>query len=110
MYGTQRATPYGYSLWEFAVRTAGGSTPPPPTPGPTNPPPDSFWGDTSGIPAARNVVMLKILNRTNGRYPDNQVFWSYNGQAHSIADILAVRDQLNQVQTDIETVKQGIAR
>jgi hypothetical protein len=86
MYGTQRATPYGYSLWEFAVRTAGGSTPPPPTPGPTNPPPDSFWGDTSGIPAASNVVMLKILNRTNGRYPDNQVFWSYNGQAHSIAE------------------------
>jgi hypothetical protein len=48
--------------------------------------PDSFWGDTSGIPAAKNVVELKILNRTNGQYPDSQVYWSYNGVAHSIAD------------------------
>jgi uncharacterized protein YceK len=86
MYGTARATAYGYSLWEFAVHTTGGSTTPPPTTGPTNPPPDAFWGDTSSIPAARNVLMLKILNRTNGKYPDSQVYWSYNGQAHSIAD------------------------
>ncbi|WP_344669861.1 discoidin domain-containing protein [Catenulispora yoronensis] len=77
VYGTQRATAYGYSLWEFAVLTAG-STPPPP--------PDVFWGDTSSIPAAQNVMMLKILNRTNGKYPDSQVYWSFNGQTHSIAD------------------------
>ena len=56
-----------------------GGTPPPP-------PPSSFWGDTSTIPPAQNVVMLKILNRTNGRYPDNQVFWNFNGQIHSIAE------------------------
>jgi hypothetical protein len=80
MYGTARATPYGYSLWEFAVYT-GTSTPPPPPPDP-----GSFWGDTSTIPAARNVVMVKILNRTNGRYPDSQVYWSFNGQVHSIAE------------------------
>ena len=30
--------------------------------------------------------MVKILNRTNGRYPDSQVYWSYNGQVHSIAE------------------------
>ncbi|MCW2918717.1 MAG: coagulation factor 5/8 type protein, partial [Actinomycetia bacterium] len=48
--------------------------------------PGSFWGDTSSIPAAKNVLMLKILNRTNGHYPDSQVYWSYNGQVHSIAD------------------------
>ncbi|MEV7176092.1 discoidin domain-containing protein [Kitasatospora sp. NPDC093679] len=29
VYGTQRGTPYGYSLWEFAVHTGGGSTVPP---------------------------------------------------------------------------------
>jgi hypothetical protein len=29
---------------------------------------------------------LKILNRTNGQYPDSQVYWSFNGQVHSIAD------------------------
>ncbi|MCF3962951.1 discoidin domain-containing protein [Streptomyces fuscigenes] len=28
MYGTHRATPYGYSLWEFSVLTPGGTAPP----------------------------------------------------------------------------------
>jgi hypothetical protein len=58
------------------------------TPSPTSssPGPDTFWGDTSTIPPAQNVLMLKILNRTNGKYPDSQVYWSYNGQVHSIAD------------------------
>jgi beta-glucosidase len=36
MYGTARATAYGYSLWEFQVfGTAGGTTPPPTTPPPS---------------------------------------------------------------------------
>jgi hypothetical protein len=78
MNGTTRATPYGYSLFEFAVFTTGGTTNPPD--------PSGFWGDTSAIPAPQNVVMVKILNRTGGRYPDSQVFWSYNGQVHSIAE------------------------
>jgi hypothetical protein len=78
--GTARSTAYGYSLWEFAVHTGTSTTTPTPTPT------DSFWGDTSSIPAAQNVLMLKILNRTNGHYPDSQVYWSYNGQVHSIAD------------------------
>jgi hypothetical protein len=83
MYGTQRATPYGYSLFEFQVYgTGGGSNPG----GGTGAPPDSFWGDTSTIPAAHNVVEVKILNRTNGKYPDSQVYWSFNGQTHSIAE------------------------
>ncbi|MGC9665994.1 discoidin domain-containing protein [Planosporangium sp. 12N6] len=87
LYGTARATAYGYSLWEFAVRVAGGgpTTSPSPT-GSPNPGGDAFWGDTSGIPAAKNVVMVKVLNRTNGRYPDSQVYWSFNGQVHSIAE------------------------
>jgi hypothetical protein len=73
MYGTQRGTAYGYSLWEFAVLTAASTV-------------DPFWGDTSSIPPAQNVMMVKILNRTNGKYPDSQVYWSFNGQTHSIAD------------------------
>jgi hypothetical protein len=73
--GTARATPYGYSLWEFGVYGTGGAPPPPP---------DQFWGDTSTIPPATNVLTVKVLNRTNGRYPDSQVFWSFNGQVHSI--------------------------
>jgi hypothetical protein len=48
-------------------------------------PPASFWGDTSTIPAAHNVLEVKILNRTNGQYPDSQVYWSFNGQTNSIA-------------------------
>jgi hypothetical protein len=75
--GTTRATAFGYSLWEFGVFSAAG--PPPP-------PPDQFWGDTSNIPPAANVLTVKVLNRTNGRFPDSQVFWTFNGQTHSIAE------------------------
>jgi hypothetical protein len=81
MYGTARGTPYGYSLWSFVVHTTGGTTTPP-----TTTPPGDFWGDTSGIPPASNVLMVKILNRTNGKYPDSQVYWQYNNQTHSIAE------------------------
>ncbi|MDX3855579.1 discoidin domain-containing protein [Streptomyces sp. AK02-01A] len=35
VYGTQRATQYGYSLWEFQIFTSGGGTTPPPTGGST---------------------------------------------------------------------------
>jgi hypothetical protein len=88
MYGTARATPYGYSLWEFGVHTTGGTPPPTttttPPPG-SGEPPASFWGDTSGIPAARNVLEVKVINQTNGQYPDSQVYWSFNGQTESIA-------------------------
>jgi hypothetical protein len=76
LYGTARATQYGYSLWEFQVYGPGGGTTPP----------DDFWGSTSGIPPAQNAVEVKILNRTNGKYPDSQVYWSFNGQTHSIAE------------------------
>jgi hypothetical protein len=76
VHGTQRATPYGYSLWEFQVFGSGGT--PPVDPG-------GFWGDTGSIPPAQNVLTVKILNRTNGRYPDSQVYWSFNGTVRSIA-------------------------
>ncbi|MFK0192206.1 discoidin domain-containing protein [Kitasatospora sp. NPDC090308] len=85
VYGTARTTPYGYSLWEFQVFTTGtGSSPSPsPTSGTGT---DPFWGDTSTIPPASNVLTVKVLNRTNGAYPDSQVYWSFNGQTHSIAE------------------------
>jgi Beta-1,3-glucanase len=53
---------------------------------PGDAPPDSFWGDTASIPPAQNVLMVKILNRTNGTYPDDQVYWTFNGETHSIAE------------------------
>jgi hypothetical protein len=84
MNGTTRATQYGYSLWEFQIfGTGGGTGGPGPVPGA---PPDSFWGDTATIPPANNVLTVKVINRTNGKYPDNQVYWNFNGQTHSIAE------------------------
>lgn len=47
---------------------------------------DDFWGDTSDIPPAQNVLQVKVLNRTNGAYPDDQVYWTFNGETHSIAE------------------------
>ncbi len=83
MYGTARATPYGYSLWEFDVyTTTGGSGG---TGGGTGAPPASFWGNTSAIPAATHVLEVSIVNQTNGQYPNSQVYWSFNGQEESIA-------------------------
>jgi len=48
-------------------------------------PPASFWGDTSSIPAAQQVLEVKILNQTNGQYPDSEVYWSFDGTEKSIA-------------------------
>jgi len=87
MYGTARATPYGYSLWEFQVY-AGTSASPSPSPtgsGGSGAPPASFWGNTGAIPAAHNVLEVSVVNQTNGQYPDSQVYWSFNGQTESIA-------------------------
>ncbi len=74
----------------------GGATPAGDAAGTTNPPlpgdaaaPPGFW-DTSNIPAAKNVMTFKFLNRTNGKFTDSQVFWSFkNGtisETHSIAE------------------------
>jgi hypothetical protein len=58
-------------------------------------PPASFWGNVASIPAATQVMTLKFLNLTNGKYPDSQVFWQISGttatgsqlnEFHSIAD------------------------
>jgi hypothetical protein len=52
--------------------------------------PAGFW-DAGNIPAAKNVMTFKFLNRTNGKYPDSQVFWSFKSgtlsEAHSIAEM-----------------------
>jgi hypothetical protein len=95
MYGTVRSTAYGYSLWEFQVFGSGGSTPAPtstPTPstgGATATPVTSFWGDTASIPAATQVLMCKFLNRTNGKYTDAQVYWSFQSSGINIVQTIA---------------------
>jgi hypothetical protein len=84
IYGTTRATQWGYSLWELQIYTtnsngSGGGG------GGSGAPPPSFWGNVSAIPAAHNVLEFSIVNQTNGQYPDSQVYWSFNGQTESIA-------------------------
>jgi F5/8 type C domain-containing protein/glycosyl hydrolase family 64 (putative beta-1,3-glucanase) len=90
MNGTARGTVFGYSLFEFQVfTTTAGTTPPPtstPPPAGSGAPPASFWGDPSTIPAAQNVLEVKVENHTNGQYPDSEVFWSFNGVTKSIAE------------------------
>jgi hypothetical protein len=55
------------------------------TPSASGAPPASVWGSTSTIPTAKHVLEVKIINQTNGRYPDSQVYWSFNGTEKSIA-------------------------
>jgi len=45
----------------------------------------NFWGDTSAIPKANNVMTYVFLNRTNGAFADSQVFWTFNGTTKTIA-------------------------
>ena len=65
----------GSATFTWTVAASGGS----------GAPPASFWGNTSAIPAATNVLEVAIVNQTNGQYPDSQVYWSFNGTEKSIA-------------------------
>jgi Beta-1,3-glucanase len=51
--------------------------------------PAGFW-DTRNLPKATNVMTFKFLNRTNGKYKDSEVFWSFKQggiqEVHSIAE------------------------
>jgi hypothetical protein len=51
--------------------------------------PAGFW-DASNIPQAKNVMTFKFLNRTNGKYADSEVYWSFKSgsisETHSIAE------------------------
>ena len=55
------------------------------SPSATGAPPASFWGNTSAIPKAKHVLEVKVINQTNGRYPNSEVYWSFDGAEKSIA-------------------------
>jgi beta-glucosidase len=57
MYGTARASGYGYSLWEFGVYTVGGVTATPPPP-PTQPAPGNCPWVNSTAPTGTRVSQL----------------------------------------------------
>lgn len=48
-------------------------------------PPASFWGSTRDIPAAKRVLEVEIVNRTNGHFTNGQVYWSFDGTERSLA-------------------------
>jgi beta-glucanase (GH16 family) len=51
----------------------------------TGAPPASFWGNTAAIPKAKHVVEVRVINQTNGRFPNSEVYWSFDGTEKSIA-------------------------
>ena len=58
MYGTQRGTPYGYSLWEFGVFT-GSASPPPTTTTLTT---TTTAPTTTGFSRARHISIMRRLS------------------------------------------------
>jgi hypothetical protein len=53
-------------------------------------PPPGFW-DTDPVPPAKNVLMFRFLNRTNGRLKDSEIYWRFETSAikelHSLAEM-----------------------
>jgi hypothetical protein len=41
--------------------------------------PEAFWGDPTTAPVAKLRMTYVFLNRTNGKYADNQIFWKFTG-------------------------------
>jgi beta-glucanase (GH16 family) len=73
------ATPQRWSSPTATVTTT------PTAPTGSGAPPASFWGNTATMPAAKQVLEVKIINQTNGRYPNSEVYWSFDGTEKSIA-------------------------
>ncbi|NEA37170.1 discoidin domain-containing protein [Streptomyces sp. SID13031] len=80
MYGTQRNTPYGYSLWEFQVYGTGGAPTTPPTP-PADPanPPQLVWSDEFNSAAGTKPDANKWrADPGNGQNGELQVYTNHN--------------------------------
>ncbi|MBN1410421.1 MAG: discoidin domain-containing protein [Spirochaetales bacterium] len=80
MYGTVRATAWGYSLWEFEVYGSGGPTAGPtatllPTVTPTNSP----SGTPVYTPSGNGTFPMIFQNNTRGYFSDSQIFVLYFG-------------------------------
>jgi len=54
---------------------------------------DAFWGDTTNIPAATNVLMFKFLNRSNGALTDSQIYWSFQNSNAGINELHSILEQ-----------------
>lgn len=54
---------------------------------------DAFWGDTTNIPTAKNVLMFKFLNRSNGVLTDSQIYWSFQNSSAGIDELHSIAEQ-----------------
>lgn len=54
--------------------------------------PADFW-DSSGIPAAQQVMVFKFLNRTNGQFADSEVYWQFKNNALGIDELHSIAEQ-----------------
>ncbi|MGP4095821.1 discoidin domain-containing protein [Nonomuraea sp. KM90] len=93
MYGTQRATAYGYSLWEFQVYGTGGDPTDPPAP-PKDPanPPALVWSDEFNGPSGSKPDAAK-WRADPGTGPNNELEYytnhdnaSMDGQGHLVME------------------------
>jgi hypothetical protein len=41
--------------------------------------PAEFFGDPASLPAAKNVMTYRFVNRTNGKYADKDIWWKFTG-------------------------------
>ncbi|MEV6286648.1 discoidin domain-containing protein [Kribbella sp. NPDC051770] len=93
MYGTQRNTPYGYSLWEFQVYGTGGAPNTPPTP-PADPSPNPqlIWSDEfNGAAGAKPDAAKWSADPGTGQNNELQVYTNHNntqmdGQGHLVLE------------------------
>jgi uncharacterized protein (DUF305 family) len=91
--GTQRATQYGYSLWEFQVYGTGGAPNTPPTP-PADPanPPQLIWADEfDGANGTKPDAAKWTADPGNGQNGELQVYTNNNntqldGQGHLVLE------------------------
>ncbi|MET8868986.1 discoidin domain-containing protein [Nonomuraea sp. NPDC004580] len=85
MYGTQRAGPYGYSLWEFQVYGTGGDPTDPPDP-PSDPadPPALVWSDEFNGAAGAKPDAAK-WRADPGTGPNNELEY-YTDHANAAMD------------------------
>nr|WP_153449864.1 discoidin domain-containing protein [Streptomyces smaragdinus] len=85
MYGTQRATAYGYSLWEFQVYGTGGApVTPPPLPRDPADPPQLVWSDEFNGPAGTRPDPAK-WTADPGTGPNNELEY-YTDNANAATD------------------------
>ena len=54
--------------------------------------PPGFW-DNSNIPPAKNALMFKFLNRTNGKLMDSEVYWSFKSTALGVNELHSIAAQ-----------------